>query len=378
VEILQLGMGWFPEQAGGLNRFYYDLTNQLYSDGVGIHGLVAGTDSVRQNSQGLVSAFSDRNASLVKRWWAARKSTTSILDENHIDVAASHFALYTFPVLDKLNDIPLVVHFQGPWAEEGAVEGGGHYATVLKKFIEKSVYNRASRYIVLSSAFGEILARCYGVDEGLIHVIPGGVNSARFAVDKSVSEVRDELGWSLDRPIVLVVRRLARRMGLENLLDAVEKVRRDIPDILVLIAGKGPLHEELEAVIAKRNIGNNVRLLGFVPDEKLPLAYRAANLTIVPTVSLEGFGLITLESMAAGTPVLVTPVGGLPETVSGLSEQLILPGYDSKDLAWGMRSALEGSLRLPSEKDCIKHVQDNFDWSLIGKRVLNVYSEALS
>jgi len=378
MKLLQLGMGWFPEQAGGLNRFYYDLTNQLHSDGVGIHGLVAGSDSVEKDSQGLVSAFSSSDASLIKRWRAVRKAATSILDENRIDIAASHFALYTFPLLDKLNDTPLVIHFQGPWAEEGAVEGGGRYSTILKTFVEKSVYRRAGRYIVLSTAFREILARRYGIDEGLIHVIPGGVNSARFAVDKSVSEVREELGWSLDRPIVLVVRRLARRMGLENLLDAVEKVRRDIPDILVLIAGKGPLREELEAIIVERNIGNNVRLLGFVPDEKLPLAYRAANLSIVPTVSLEGFGLITLESMASGTPVLVTPVGGLPETVSGLSEQLILPGYGSQDLAWGIRSALDGSLPLPSEKDCVKHVQDNFDWSLIGKRVLNVYNEALA
>ena len=61
-----------------------------------------------------------------------------------------------------------------------------------------------------------------------------------------------------------------------------------------------------------------MRLLGFVAEEDLPWLYRACDISIVPSVALEGFGLPTIESLAAGTPVLVTPIGGLPETVSEL------------------------------------------------------------
>ena len=378
MNMLQLGMGWFPEQAGGLNRFYYDLTNQLYLDGVGIYGLVAGTNTVIKNSQGLVNTFSSSNGNLIKRWIKMRRTTAALLNEKDFDLVTSHFALYTFPVLDKLRKIPLVVHFQGPWADECAVEGQGRYVSQLKSHIERSVYTRAMRCIVLSKAFGKILANRYGVDESLIRVIPGGVNVERFAITESPTNARLKLGWPIDRPTILVVRRLAKRMGLENLVEAVAEVKRHIPEVLVLIAGKGPIHQGLEKLIAERDVSENVRLLGFVPDEQLPLAYRAADFTLVPTIALEGFGLITLESLASGTPVLVTPVGGLPETVEGLSDNLILPGASDKVLASGIRSALDGSLPLPDAKSCVAYVKENFNWPLIAKRILGVYEEALA
>ena len=71
---------------------------------------------------------------------------------------------------------------------------------------------------------------------------------------------------------------------------------------------------------------DHVRLLGHVPEADLPLAYRAADLTVMPTASLEGFGLSVIESLAAGTPVLATPVGGMLDILPPLGEQLVLEG----------------------------------------------------
>jgi glycosyltransferase involved in cell wall biosynthesis len=110
-------------------------------------------------------------------------------------------------------------------------------------------------------------------------------------------------------------------------------VRRIHPEVLLLIAGKGPLHDALSARIEDLGLQRHVRLLGYVPDADLALAYRAADLSVVPTVALEGFGLITVESLAAGTPVLVTPVGGLPETVQALAPNLILPAATDPSFA---------------------------------------------
>lgn len=378
MNILQLGMGWFPEQAGGLNRFYYDLVWQLNRENIDVNGLVVGSDNVKLDSHGQVTGFSSKDKSLIARWSDVRRSAASTLSQTDIDLVASHFALYTFPVLDKLRDKPMVVHFQGPWSDEGAVEGGGRISTAMKSFIERSVYKRAQRCIVLSSAFGDILAGKYGVDEELIRVVPGGVDAARYSSDESMLVARARIGWPTDRPVVFVVRRLARRMGLENLIEAVVDLRQHIPDILVLVAGKGPIQHDLERRILERDLSHHFRLLGFVEDEILPVAYRAADLTIVPTIALEGFGLITLESLASGTPVLVTPIGGLPETVAGLSSDLILPGAQTEDLAQGIRSALDGSIKLPDEQSCVDYVKHNFDWSIIAKRIMHVYEEALN
>jgi glycosyltransferase involved in cell wall biosynthesis len=155
------------------------------------------------------------------------------------------------------------------------------------------------------------------------------------------------------------------------------EVRRRAPDALLLIAGKGALSGELEARVRSLGLEGNVRLLGFVPDEDLPIAYRAADLSIVPTVALEGFGLIAVESLAAGTPVLVTPVGGLPEVVSDLSANLVLPGSGAGDLADGLAAALMGELTLPDAGTCQSYARDRYDWPVIAARTRDVYAEVL-
>jgi glycosyltransferase involved in cell wall biosynthesis len=121
----------------------------------------------------------------------------------------------------------------------------------------------------------------------------------------------------------------------------------------------------------------NVRLLGFVPDNKLASLYRAADFTVVPTIALEGFGLITLESLAAGTPAIVTPVGGLPEAVVRLSPDLVFASTAPEDIAQGIIDALSGRLRLPAREECQAYVAENFTWTIVAQKAIHIYGEAL-
>jgi glycogen synthase len=161
------------------------------------------------------------------------------------------------------------------------------------------------------------------------------------------------------------------------LIDAIAQVRLRHPDVLLLIGGRGPMAAELRSRIELKGLGKNVRLLGFVPDDKLALLYRAADFSVVPTVALEGFGLITLESLATGTPVLVTPVGGLPDAVSALSSELVLASTAPGDIAQGIIDALCGRRRLPSPDECQAYVSENFTWPKVAQRTIRVYQEAL-
>ena len=120
-----------------------------------------------------------------------------------------------------------------------------------------------------------------------------------------------------------------------------------------------------------------MRLIGFVPDAKLAMLYRAADFSVVPTVELEGFGLITLESLAAGTPVLVTPVGGLPDAVSALSPDLVLASTATEHIAQGIIEALNGRRRLPTRNEAQAYISENFTWAKMAERTIQVYSEAL-
>jgi len=369
-------MGWFPQQAGGLNRMFYNLVHHLPDHGVSVRGLVTGA-SVPQNGVS-VNAFAATDAPLPGRLYRARTAARAALDNADPDLVASHFALYTLPWLDLIGDRPFVMHFHGPWALEGRVEQSPGMATHLKKRIESAVYRRADRFIVLSAAFRDVLHQTYDVPINRIEIIPGGVDVDHFALPLTPREAREQLDWPTDRPIVFCVRRLARRMGLENLVDAMAFVRQAVPDALLMIAGSGPLAAELQQRIDDQDLTSHVRLLGFLPDAHLPPAYRAAEVSIVPTTALEGFGLITIESLAAGTPVLVTPVGGLPETVTGLDENLVLGGTETEDLTRALTDVLQSPSSLPSAPECEAYARDNFDWPKIAARTRDLYLTVFS
>src|ERR671913_323149 len=100
---LQLGMGWFPEQAGGLTRFYSDLLRHLPPTGVEVRGLVAGSPEVMRESVGRVRAFAPISAPLLSRCWAARPAVAHEIAKGQVALVASHFALYTRPVLDLIR-----------------------------------------------------------------------------------------------------------------------------------------------------------------------------------------------------------------------------------------------------------------------------------
>jgi glycogen(starch) synthase len=378
LSILQLGMGWFPEQPGGLNRVFYNLMCHLPELGIAVRGCVIGSPEISRASCNRVFALALPTAPLPRRLWEARRTIGRMLREYSPDLLASHFALFTWPALDLIRQYPLVVHFHGPWSSETVVEGARELKRRAQYIIERAVYRRAARLITLSRAFAAVLSKSYGIAEERIRVIPGGVDAQRFAVSQSERQARAQFSLPNDRPVVVTVRRLARRMGLEELLAAMALVRPHAPEVLLAIAGRGPLAEHLRARVSELGLQANVRLLGLVSDESLPLLYRAGTLSIVPTAALEGFGLVVVESLAAGTPVLVTPVGGLPEVVSRLSPQLVLPGTDPAVLADGLLGALMGRLPLPSAQECQSYVRERFDWPVIAAQVRAVYLEALA
>ena len=375
---LAIGMGWYPENPGnGLDRVYYALYKNLHHASVSVSGSVAGSPAVAEQSAGKIKAFESDKAPLVRRLLKQRALVKQEFDKRSIDLVASHFALYTFPVLGLIQDRPLVVHFHGPWADESRVEGDNDSSYKFKKYIERRVYNQADRFIVLSTAFHDVLVKDFGIDPSIIRIVPGGADIDRFDTGLDIKAARQKLGWKSEGTIIVSVRRLARRMGLENLVIAISMLVGDFPDLYLKIAGKGPIEEELKTLITQLGIEKHVEMLGYVAEEDLPAAYAAANLSVVPTLKLEGFGLITVESLAAGTPCLVTPVGGLPEVVSQLSSSLVLPDTDVECLVRRLRDILSGGVDIPDAKTCRDFARENYDWKAVAMKTRAVYDEVV-
>jgi len=339
-DLLEVGMHWTPG-SGGVDRYFHGLMSAFHATQVPVQALAFDGEQMEITRHTKYRSLGSKQLGCMERMRRLRKSARIFETETVNDrVIATHFALYALPLIGQLWKSRHVVHFHGPWADEALEQGGRPHVVLAKRWIE---------------------------------VIPGGVDAGSFSVAMTQAAARDQLHWPRDRRIVLCVRRLISRMGLEQLIEALCDVRRREPEVLFLIAGEGELHQNLESKISELGLGHWARLLGFVPDSDLAMAYRAADLSIVPSQSLEGFGLVTLESLAAGTPVLVTPVDGLPEAVAGLSKSLVLDGTTSSDIAQGLVLAMAGGIPLPSESECADYVRKNFDWSVIAPRVLRVY-----
>jgi glycosyltransferase involved in cell wall biosynthesis len=377
IDSLQIGMHWFGERPGGLDRMFKALIDSLPDQGVSVRGLVAGSPGVAEASGGTVRAFAEPQARLGTRLWQARAHSRQLKRARVPDVVATHFALYAAPTLGVFPKVPRVVHFHGPWADESTQEGRRSVSSAMRQSLERFVYRSGTRHIVLSKAFGQILHTQYRVKEESIRVVPGCVDVNRFDTGLTKHEARARLGLPQDRPQLFCVRRLVRRMGLEDLIDAMFIVRQAVPDVLLTIAGKGPLEAQLQARIVARGLSRHVQLTGFVTDEDLPLWYAASDVTVVPTVALEGFGLTTIESLAAGTPVLVTPVGGLPEAVAPLSHDLVLPSGGFHAIGSGIADALRGERALPDAAQCRAYARSRFDQQVVAGLVAEVYREAI-
>ncbi len=203
-----------------------------------------------------------------------------------------------------------------------------------RRWIERVVMRRCRSVVVLSDFMRQRVINVHGISNDKIHVIPGAVDQKRFHPARARHEVRRALGLPEKRIVLFTVRNLVPRMGLENLIQAIADLERSGHERpLVLVGGEGPLQVRLERLIHRHRLDNDVNLLGFVREEQLPLYYQSADLVVMPTLQLEGFGLVTVEAMACGTPVLATPVAALPEVVNRIDPLLVAEGADAASLA---------------------------------------------
>nr|WP_313933736.1 glycosyltransferase family 4 protein [Calothrix sp. FACHB-168] len=374
ASILTLGMGWFPHTPGGLERYIYDLTHQLAANKDKVELCGVGLPNTQINTPIKLTNLAEPDSVIWQRLWSIRQNFQKTRNYKP-DAINLHFALYSFPILDLLpKEVPITFNFHGPWASESLEEADNKIVSVLLKrwLIEKSTYNRCDRFIVLSKAFGKILHQQYHIPWDKIHIIPGGVDLNRFQANLSPQEARNKLGWPDNRQILFTSRRLVNRVGLDKLLQAIAIIKPTIPDVWLAIAGRGHIQAALEKQAQELGLEDNVKFLGFLPDEDLPLAYQAADLTIMPSQSFEGFGLAIVESLACGTPVVCTPVGGMPEILSPLSPDLITTSTEVSAIAEKLEQVLLGSILIPSREACQQYAATKFNWQKIAQEVRGV------
>ncbi len=236
-----------------------------------------------------------------------------------------------------------------------------------RKLVEKSLLKRSNRILVLSDYTRKKLNDVYELRGSKITLIPGAVDINRFKPTDDRVAIRHNLDLPANSFILLTVRNLEPRMGIENLLLAFKTVLGEKPDSHLVIAGAGPIEQELQALVRDSGLNDLVRFTGYIPENKLPAYYQMADLFILPTLDLEGFGLVTVEALSSGLPVLGTPVGGTKEILAHMGTEFLFADTTSESMASLILEAVQTWAGDPSaynriSQKCRKVAERHYSW----------------
>ncbi len=344
MNILHLADATFTDKPGGSRKYAQELALQLSKRGHPQFFLVPkeNPDLLNEEVWNALHIFRYDSENLVTKQTALRKMFICLNARYRFDAVIVHFA-YTalgYHLLSQSQKLPTLRIFHGPWDTEYEAEKGSgtvrlKAAQALMNRTEKTSLQRSDRIIVLSKFMQQDAVERFQVPESKIRILLPGVDTERFVPGIKLA-ARQKFGISEDSFVVLTVRRLARRMGIDLLIQAAAIARQIIPNLEVHIAGKGPMKTELVEKIVALGLQKCVKLIGFVPDEDLADRYRSADVFALPTVSLEGFGLVVLEALACNVPVIGTPVAAIPDVLRPFGEDLIMSDCTPEAIAEGI------------------------------------------
>jgi glycosyltransferase involved in cell wall biosynthesis len=299
--------------------------------------------------------------------WSSAQNSLRAFDltrqTSPVDVAMIHQSLAGLgPILSRYRSVSHWIYVCHSLAHEEYLTRAERASTTLewvrrrlsvraRRWIERMVMRRCHHVIVLSEFMKQQVMAAHGIASRHITVVPGAADLATFYPAHDRNEVRRELKLPEGRTLLFTVRNLVPRMGLESLLDAMTMLGEEQRNLLLLIGGEGRLRPQLEELIRSRGVQDMVQLLGFVPEEQLAKYYQASDLVVMPTLQLEGFGLVTVEALACGTPVMGTPVGAIPEVLSTVDPLLVTEGTDGWSLAKTLRLLLKRFRDQPGERE---------------------------
>jgi phosphatidyl-myo-inositol alpha-mannosyltransferase len=233
----------------------------------------------------------------------------------------------------------------------------------------RRVAARLAARIAVSPAARSYAAAALGLPEGAFALVPNGIDVARFAATEPIPELADR-----DRPLLLFVGRLERRKGLEVLVRAYLRLRVSRPEVRLCVVGDGPERDRCQRLVPP-SVRPDVLFVGAVAPDDLPRYHASADVFVAPALGGESFGIVLLEAMAAGLPVVASAIPGYRTVLrDGLQGRLVAPA-DVPALADALavlcanghlRAALAAQGRITAEE---------YDWTVVGARVAAVYRQ---
>ena len=308
--------------------------------------------------------FSQFIASLVKRY--------------KIDIIHAHFAYpegFAGFLARNMMEVPFVLTLHGydiltePSINYGVRLARRYDIMVRKVLAESDMIFAASKHVYKAA----ISAGC---PKDHLLLLPNGVDVERFNPRLDRSLVRERLGVA-GRPVVFTLRWHEPKNGIEYLIRAVPHVLSEVPEAMFVIGSDGPLMDYHKSLAENLGVADQMLFVGRISRMDLPYYYAASDVFVIPSV-VEAFGLVTVEAMACGKPVVGTNVGGIPEIIVDGANGLLVEPKNPEKLAKNIVLLLENhELRKKMGQRGRKIAEEDFDVKKRVRKILSAYDRLL-
>ena len=296
-----------------------------------------------------------------------------------LDIVHSHIANVPAPLggalYAKRKKIPLITTHHTDWI--------GGTGTLLRR-AGVFLYNNLICDWIISKSDIDIAPSKLFIDssENLkkyrnnIIIIPNGINIQEFQISQPKDKCRYILNLPSDGKILLYMGSLHPYKGASFLIKAMVHILKQHPNTILLLGGEGIIEEELKRLAINLNIHNNIKFLGFVTGKSKALYYKASDIFVLPSVT-ESFGIVNLEAMASGLPIVASNVGGIPDIVKdNINGLLVAPG-DPKDLAKKISRLLDSESLRNRIGVTGKLLSKEYSWERIADKTESVYLDLI-
>lgn len=397
--VLMLAWEYPPLVVGGLSRAVYDLSRHLVHQQCEVHVLtrsvpdcaayecMEGVHVYRVPLPTSVSSIQFMDWVLQMNIALAEACDELIQAGYVFDFVHAHdWLVYgAAKSIKELYQLPLISTIH-------ATEHGRNHGTITNELqqriheLEWSLANESEEVIVCSQAMVEEIEKLFHVPEQHIHLIPNGVEcrlqeSSIYNISRMPTQELQHFRAQYaapDEPILFFIGRLVYEKGIHVLLHALPLVQQTIPKVKLIIAGTGPMMNELKSIIASLQLDGAVHLTGFVDDEVRENLFCIADVCVFPSL-YEPFGIVALEAMGAGIPVVVSDTGGLAEIIDhGVDGFKALPGH-TESLSWHMAELLSNrELGQQFASQALHKVRTKYDWNTIALTTRYVYERVIA
>ncbi|MBN1785137.1 MAG: glycosyltransferase family 4 protein [Candidatus Bathyarchaeota archaeon] len=373
---------YFPPHKGGIEQVSFEQSRRLTEMGYQIDVLTSKFEGRNTNPIKGIKIYHYPSLNVAKRFgvpypiisFKAYKIFTKIIGNCDLVHAHGHVYMASYlagRVAKKLKK-PFIVTQHNTFIDYRS------FLNIVEELndqiIGKSILKNADKITTVSKETMKYVLRL-GADKIKTQVIYNGVDIDTFRPENK-QESRTKLGLPKDRKIVLSVRRLVYKNGLGTLIESVPKITQQHPNVLFILAGKGPSRKLIQDRIKELGISQNITLAGFVPDELLPVYYNAADIFMLPSASGEGLPLVLLEAMACGLPVIATAVGGTPEILKHKKNGILVPPINPEAMAKATTKLLsETKLGKKISKEARRNIKDKYTWEENVRQLQAIYKE---